>query len=159
MQHDISRRDFGWTVALGLAAGAAAHLGAAPQAGRGDLTRLSAVDLVRLMKTGQVSAREVMAAHLARIEQVNSKVNAIVTLVAERAMADAAKADEARAAGRASGVLGERHHQVRGLARRGTHRRRCRSRAVAAEPVVRGEPGVVRALRLFRAARDAGRAV
>ena len=35
-----------------------------------------------------------MTAHLAQIERVNPKVNAIVTLVAERAMADAARADE-----------------------------------------------------------------
>jgi len=99
----ISRRDFGRTVAAGLTAGAAG-VGAAGQPS-GELTTLSAVELVRLMKTGQVSAREVMAAHLARIEQVNAKVNAIVTLVAERAMADAARADEQRAAGRATGVL------------------------------------------------------
>jgi amidase len=42
---------------------------------------------------------------LARIERVNPKVNAIVTLVAERAMADAARADELMAHGAASGVL------------------------------------------------------
>ena len=47
-----------------------------------------------------------MAAHLARIERVNPKVNAIVTLVAERAMADAARADERRLrAATRSGVL------------------------------------------------------
>ena len=57
------------------------------------------------MRRKQVSAREVMAAHLAQIERVNPKVNAIVTLVAERAMADAARADEALARGGRSGVL------------------------------------------------------
>ena len=46
-----------------------------------------------------------MAAHLARIERVNPKVNAIVTLVADRAMADAAKADEQQARGAALGPL------------------------------------------------------
>ena len=46
-----------------------------------------------------------MAAHLARIERINPKVNAIVTLVAERAMADAAKADEQTARGGTLGVL------------------------------------------------------
>ena len=46
-----------------------------------------------------------MAAHLAQIERVNPKVNAIVTLVAERAMADAARADEFAGAGRHVGVL------------------------------------------------------
>ncbi len=62
-----------------------------------DLCFVSAVDLVARIRTGQVSARDVLAAHLARIERVNPKVNAIVTLVAERAMADAARADEAQA--------------------------------------------------------------
>ena len=46
-----------------------------------------------------------MTAHLARIERVNPKINAIVTLVADRAMADAAKADELQARGGALGPL------------------------------------------------------
>jgi amidase len=46
-----------------------------------------------------------MAAHLARIERINPQVNAIVTLVAERAMADAARADELAARGGRLGVL------------------------------------------------------
>jgi amidase len=46
-----------------------------------------------------------MTAHLTQIERVNPKVNAIVTLVAERAMADAARADEAIAGGGPIGVL------------------------------------------------------
>ena len=46
-----------------------------------------------------------MAAHLAQIERVNPKVNAIVTLVADQAMAAAAKADEAIARSGAVGVL------------------------------------------------------
>ena len=64
-----------------------------------DLCFLSATELVSLMRRKQVSARDVMAAHLAQIERVNPKVNAIVTLVAERAMADAARADERLARG------------------------------------------------------------
>ena len=46
-----------------------------------------------------------MAAHLARIEHVNPSVNAIVTLVADRAMAGAAQADEMTARGRTLGPL------------------------------------------------------
>jgi amidase len=46
-----------------------------------------------------------MTAHLARIERINPKVNAIVTLVADRAMADAARADEQIARGAALGPL------------------------------------------------------
>jgi amidase len=70
-----------------------------------DLCYSSAVDLVSLMRRKQVSAREVMAAHLSRIERANPGVNAIVTLVAERAMADAARADETLARGGPIGVL------------------------------------------------------
>ena len=71
----------------------------------GELLYLSAVELASRIARKQVSAREVMAAHLAQIEAVNAKVNAIVTLVAERAMADAARADELLARGGTLGVL------------------------------------------------------
>lgn len=66
---------------------------------------MSAVELAARLARKQVSAREVMAAHLARIERVNPKINAIVTLVAEQAMAGAAKADETIARGGPAGVL------------------------------------------------------
>ncbi len=61
----------------------------AQQAARSELCEMSAVDLARRLARKEVSAREVMAAHLDRIERVNPKVNAIVTLVAEQAMAGA----------------------------------------------------------------------
>jgi amidase len=70
-----------------------------------ELCDLTAIDLAGRIRRKQVSAREVMAAHLARIERVNPRINAIVTLVAERAMADAAKADELQARGGALGPL------------------------------------------------------
>ena len=77
-----------------------------PAKGRdAELVYLSAVELASRIKRKQVSAREVMAAHLAQIEAVNPKVNAIVTLVGERAMADAARADELQARGGALGPL------------------------------------------------------
>ena len=69
------------------------------------LCELDAVDLVARIRRKDVSVREVMAAHLARIERINPKVNAIVTLVADRAMADAARADEQTARGGPLGVL------------------------------------------------------
>ena len=59
-----------------------------------ELCDLTALDLASRIRRKQVSAREVMTAHLARINRVNPRINAIVTLVAERAMADAAAADE-----------------------------------------------------------------
>jgi amidase len=55
----------------------------------------SAVDMARLIRTGKLSVREVVAEHLKQIERVNPKVNAMVTLVPELAAAAAAKADEA----------------------------------------------------------------
>ena len=65
-----------------------------------DVCDLTATELASRIRRKQLSAREVMTAHLARIERVNPKVNAIVTLVGDRAMAAAAKADEAQAKGR-----------------------------------------------------------
>jgi amidase len=69
------------------------------------LCELGAIELAARIRRKDVSAREVMTAHLARIERVNPRVNAIVTLVAERALADAARADEQMARGDATGVL------------------------------------------------------
>ena len=67
----------------------------ATAAGQSELCEMSAVELAARLARKQVSAREVMTAHLAQIERVNPKINAIVTLVAEQAMAGAAKADDA----------------------------------------------------------------
>ncbi len=70
-----------------------------------ELCDLGAVELAARLRRKEVSAREVMAAHLARIERVNPAVNAIVTLVADQAMDGARRADEALARGEAVGVL------------------------------------------------------
>jgi amidase len=105
----ISRRDFG--LALGVAAVAATGRAASTQSpvrtpGSADeLCDLGAIELAARLRRKDVSAREVMAAHLARIERINPKVNAIVTLVAERALADAARADEQASRGGPLGVL------------------------------------------------------
>jgi amidase len=70
-----------------------------------DLCRLSATELLRLMRSKEVSAREVTAAHLAQIERLNPRLNAIVTLHADEALAAAQRADEAHARGEALGLL------------------------------------------------------
>ena len=111
----ISRRTFGRTLGIGAVAGTLQGLiGLAPVSlKQGDvnpgkldeLCALSAVELSARIRQKAVSARDVMAAHLARIERLNPKVNALVTLVAERAMADAARADELTARGNPLGVL------------------------------------------------------
>ncbi len=53
-----------------------------------------AVELLGLLRRGEVSARELLALHLDRIERVNPAVNAVVTLTPERAEAMARRADE-----------------------------------------------------------------
>jgi amidase len=70
-----------------------------------ELCFLPAVELARLIRERKASAREVMQAHLERIERVNPKVNAIVTMDAEGALAAADAADAALAKGEAPGVL------------------------------------------------------
>ena len=66
---------------------------------------LTATELARKMRDRELSAVEVMDAHLAQIDRVNPAVNAIVTLLPERALAGAADADEAIAAGDRLGPL------------------------------------------------------
>jgi len=65
----------------------------------------SAVELAKLVRRGELSACELLAAHLARIEARNPALNAIVTLVSERAMAWAGEADEKQARGEPLGPL------------------------------------------------------
>jgi amidase len=67
---------------------------------------MRAVDMVAAIRAKKLSAREVMQAHLKQIHAVNSKVNAMVTLVPEeQLMAQAAAADEALANGKWLGPL------------------------------------------------------
>lgn len=70
-----------------------------------DLVFLSAVEQARLIRSGQLSARELLDAHLARIARTNPAVNAIVTLDADGARRQAAAADEAQARGEPLGPL------------------------------------------------------
>jgi amidase len=65
----------------------------------------TAVELTRRIRGRDVSVTEVLQAHLAQIERVNPKVNAIVTLTAERALAEAREKDAALARGAAPGPL------------------------------------------------------
>ena len=58
-----------------------------------DIVFQSARKLARLIRTKKLSAVEVMKAHIAQIDKVNPKVNAIVTFVPEAALKDAKKLD------------------------------------------------------------------
>lgn len=109
MTDAINRRTFGQLLGAAALGGVmperAGTASPAPPGPSDDLCALTAVELAARIRARQLSAREVMTAHLARIERVNPSVNAIVTLVAERAMAEATKADEAQARGDTLGPL------------------------------------------------------
>ena len=70
-----------------------------------ELCAMSAVELARRLRRKDVSAREVLEAHLARIEQVNPKVNALIHVMADEARAGADAADTALAQGGPIGPL------------------------------------------------------
>jgi len=66
---------------------------------------LTATELAERIRARELSATEVMEAHLTQIERVNPRVNAIITLLPERAMEGAGAADEALARGEDVGPL------------------------------------------------------
>jgi len=70
-----------------------------------NICQLPATELARLLRVKTISARDVVSAHLSRIDAVNPKVNAIVTLTADEAMAEARAADERLANGEPVGLL------------------------------------------------------
>lgn len=70
------------------------------------LWRKSALDLAADIADGTVSSREVVEAHLTRIEEVNGTINAVVRVLGDAARA---MADEADAARRSGGELGPLH--------------------------------------------------
>jgi len=70
-----------------------------------ELHYLSATTLAAMLRAKQVSAREVVTAHLERVELLNPLVNAIVTLTAERALEQAAEQDQLAARGEFAGPL------------------------------------------------------
>jgi amidase len=71
-----------------------------------DICFMTATEMAKRIRSGELSCREVMEAHLDQIERVNPIVNAIVTrLPGERALALADEADEALARGDAVGPL------------------------------------------------------
>ena len=70
-----------------------------------DLNFMTARELARRIRTRELSAVEVLQAHLDQIERVNPIINAVVTLLPERALADARAADAALARGDDVGPL------------------------------------------------------
>ncbi len=70
-----------------------------------ELCFLEARDLARRMRDKEVSCVEVMEAHLEQIDRVNPRVNAIVTLLPDRALQGAQAADAAITRGEPVGPL------------------------------------------------------
>ncbi|MFD8163605.1 amidase [Streptomyces malaysiensis] len=64
-----------------------------------------ATELAELIRTRQMSSVEVVRAHLDRIDEVDPRLNAVVTVLAEQALAAARAADESVAAGAPLGPL------------------------------------------------------
>src|SRR5882672_3638630 len=69
------------------------------------LTRKTAGELAALIKSRAVAPVEILDAHLAAIERINPKLNAIVTLATDSARQAALKAGDAVMRGDALGAL------------------------------------------------------
>ena len=71
-----------------------------------ELCRRTATELATLIRSGEVSSREVVEAHLARIDEVNPAVNAVVHRIDESALDGADAADAVPAAERSGALHG-----------------------------------------------------
>ena len=71
-----------------------------------DICFMTATEMVQRIRARELSCRDVMQAHLTRIDRINPKVNAIVTqMPADQVLAAADAADKALARGDAMGPL------------------------------------------------------
>ena len=69
-----------------------------------EIWRKSASGLATAIRSGELSSREVVEAHLARIDAVNDRLNAVTVVLAESALAAADAADQGDARGPLHGV-------------------------------------------------------
>lgn len=82
-----------------------------------DILAMTAVDLAAAIRRRDLSSREVMVAHLARVDALNPKFNAIVSRVnGEQLLREAAAQDEDAARGRFRGALHGFPHAVKDTA-------------------------------------------
>ncbi len=71
-----------------------------------DLTLISALEIAARIQRKEVSPREIVRAHLERIERLNPRLNAFVSIDADRAFEAASAAEKALMEGRDLGPLG-----------------------------------------------------
>jgi amidase len=76
-----------------------------PEAQETALVFMPATELAARLRRKELSARELLSAHIAQIERVNPRLNAIVSTAFERATEDAGKADQAMVSGASLGLL------------------------------------------------------
>ena len=72
---------------------------------KGPVWQWSALDTAAAIRSGTISSTEVVEAHLARMRDVNPKLNAVVVDLSEDALKSAKAADNARARQRELGPL------------------------------------------------------
>ncbi len=70
-----------------------------------EICQLSASELAKQIRTGELSAREVTEAHIRQIEKVDKDLNAVVIPLFDQARAQADEADRKRSLGEAIGAL------------------------------------------------------
>ena len=61
------------------------------------LTQLNLREMIAALRAGEVTSQELVGAHLERIERLESRLHAFITLAAEQALAQAVRADQALA--------------------------------------------------------------
>ena len=72
---------------------------------RSSIVNLTALEMVQLIRSKEISCREVMESHIEQIEDINPKVNAIVTLDVDKGLKEADAADKAIGRGDDVGLL------------------------------------------------------
>ncbi|MBD3629722.1 amidase [Cyclobacterium sp.] len=70
-----------------------------------ELLYMSATKVAEMIRNKEISSQEVVESCLARIDEVNPQINAVVQLARERALLEAKAADEAVKAGKTLGLL------------------------------------------------------
>jgi amidase len=106
---NLTRRDLlalgAASTAIGAMAGPRSSMADPVAAPAGDLTRLTATETAALIRERKVSALEVTNACIARVEQVNPRLNAVVSSRFDDARSDAERADADLARGAKVGPL------------------------------------------------------